>query len=70
MENITAELESAAGGSVSGVGTGGMATKLQAAKICTAAGCDMVIASGAEPENLYKIIAGEGAGTRFTGKKL
>lgn len=70
VENITAELESAAGGSVSGVGTGGMATKLQAAKICTAAGCDMVIANGAEPENLYKIIAGESAGTRFTGKKL
>lgn len=69
VEEITPEIERAAGGSVSGVGTGGMATKLQAAKICTAAGCDMVIANGAAPEVLYEILSGNSAGTYFIGKK-
>lgn len=70
VEEITPELERAAGGSVSGVGTGGMATKIHAAKMCTAAGCDMVIANGAQPEEIYKIMSGEKAGTLFKGKKL
>lgn len=69
VEEITPELESKAGGSVSGVGTGGMATKIHAAKLCMAAGCDMVIAGGAAPEVLYDIIAGKPAGTYFKGKK-
>lgn len=67
---ITPELERAAGGSVSGVGTGGMATKIHAAKMCTAAGCDMVITNGAQPEEIYKIMSGGQAGTLFKGKKL
>lgn len=70
VEQITPELESKAGGSVSGVGTGGMATKIHAAKLCTDAGCDMVIANGATPEILYDIVAGKPAGTHFIGKKL
>lgn len=70
VEQITPELESKAGGSVSGVGTGGMATKIHAAKLCTDAGCDMVIANGATPEILYDIVAGKPAGTHFKGKKL
>ena len=65
VNEVTEEIERAAGGSLSGVGTGGMATKLHAAKICMEAGCDMVIANGAHPENLYKIIRGEAVGTRF-----
>lgn len=69
VEEITPELERVAGGSVSGVGTGGMATKLHAAKICMQSGCDMVIANGSAPEILYKIIAGEKAGTHFIGIK-
>lgn len=69
VKEITPEIENLAGGSVSGVGTGGMATKIHAAKLCTGAGCDMVIANGALPEVLYEIIAGKPAGTRFTGKK-
>ena len=56
VEEITPALESIAGGSVSGVGTGGMATKISAAKFCMCAGCDMVIANGANPDILYKII--------------
>ena len=46
-------------------GTGGMATKLSAAKIAMDAGCDMVIANGARPEALYDIAEGKDIGTRF-----
>ncbi len=43
---ITPEIEKMAGGSVSGVGRGGMTSKLAAAKIATAAGCEVIIAKG------------------------
>lgn len=69
VEEITPDIERLAGGSVSGVGTGGMATKIHAAKLCMAAGCGMVIANGAAPEVLYDIVAGKPAGTYFKGKK-
>ncbi|MBQ7153376.1 MAG: glutamate 5-kinase [Clostridia bacterium] len=65
VEDITPQIESLAGGAGSARGTGGMATKIAAAKLATAAGCDMVIANGREPELLYDIIAGEDVGTRF-----
>ncbi len=51
-------------------GTGGMVTKLHAAEICLGCGCDMVIANGNRPENLYDILDGKAVGTRFTGKCL
>lgn len=54
-----------AGVSGSEQGTGGMITKLQAAEICMGCGCDMVIANGADPENLYAILDGSAVGTRF-----
>ena len=57
------------GGSVSGLGTGGMSTKLNAAKMCVDAGVDMVIANGNSPDKLYGIVGGEKIGTRFYGKK-
>ncbi|MBP3684954.1 MAG: glutamate 5-kinase [Oscillospiraceae bacterium] len=47
-------------------GTGGMITKLHAAEICLSCGCDMVIANGRNPENLYDILDGKDVGTRFT----
>ena len=53
------------GGAGSLHGTGGMATKLKAAKIATAAGCDLVIINGDNVENLYKITEGKSIGTRF-----
>ena len=59
-----------AGGNGTNQGTGGMVTKLQAAKICMACGCDMVIANGKDPENLYAILEGKEIGTRFTEGKL
>ena len=57
-----------AGGAGTKLGTGGMATKLHAAQMVTEAGIDMVIANGAEPEVLYRIMDGEAVGTRFIGK--
>ena len=47
-------------------GTGGMVTKLHAAEICLSCGCDMVIANGQNPGNLYDILDGKDVGTRFT----
>ncbi len=49
------------------LGTGGMATKLRAARMVTGSGADMVIANGAHPELLYDIAAGKPVGTRFAG---
>ena len=54
-----------AGDAGSSLGTGGMITKLQAAKICLTAGCTMIITNGADPDNLYWIMDGEPAGTAF-----
>ena len=59
-----------AGGSNGIQGTGGMVTKLQAAKICMSCGCDMVIANGNNPTNLYDILEGKSVGTTFTGETL
>ena len=59
-----------AGGSNGTQGTGGMVTKLQAAKICMRCGCDMIIANGSNPTNLYDILDGKSVGTTFTGESL
>lgn len=69
VEEITPEIEALAGGRGSALGTGGMATKLHAARLATEAGVDMVIANGARPEQLYDIAAGRPAGTRFSGRR-
>ena len=45
-----------------------MVTKLRAAQICLSCGCEMVIANGHDPENLYAILDGQNVGTRFTNK--
>ena len=65
VEKITPEIEAMVGGAGSALGTGGMYTKLHAAKIATEAGIDMVITNGDRPEDLYKIISGQPIGTRF-----
>ncbi len=65
VELIDDELRALAGDSVSGLGTGGMATKLQAADIATRAGVEVVIASGKRPELIGSLARGEKAGTRF-----
>ena len=66
---ITPELKALAGDPGSALGTGGMATKLKAAEIAMACGCDMVIANGQRPEQLYDIAAGRHTGTRFIGRR-
>lgn len=69
VERLTPEIEALAGGSGSSLGTGGMMTKLRAARIVTAAGVEMVIANGAQPEILYDIVQGGPVGTRFLAEK-
>ncbi len=70
VQEMTEAVLALGGGSASRQGTGGMGTKLQAAKICMDCGCEMVIANGADPENLYGILDGEHIGTRFRREQL
>ncbi len=65
---LTPEILEMAGGAGTWRGTGGMATKLSAARIAMDAGCDMVITNGARPEQLYDIVLGRDIGTRFLAK--
>ncbi|MDR0906034.1 MAG: glutamate 5-kinase, partial [Oscillospiraceae bacterium] len=69
VDEIDARIEALAGGVGSALGTGGMVTKLAAARIATAAGADMVITHGAIAENIYKAVRGEAVGTLFRGKR-
>ena len=70
VREITPELRALAGAPGSALGTGGMATKLKAAEIAMASGCDMVIANGQRPELLYDIVTdGTHTGTRFIGRR-
>lgn len=70
VEEITPEIESMTGGAGSKFGTGGMATKIRAARIATEAGIDMIIANGKEPNVLYDIVEGKPVGTRFVSKEV
>lgn len=54
-----------AGGSTTGLGTGGMVTKIQAAQFASRGGVPTVIASGREPDAASRLLAGEAIGTRF-----
>ena len=65
VEEIDGYIEQIAGGAGSGLGSGGMATKINAARIATAAGVDMIIMNGRNPEDLYRLFDGEEIGTYF-----
>jgi glutamate 5-kinase len=68
VEKITAEIEALAeepNAKSSGVGRGGMKTKLAAANVATQSGCATIIASGKIPSVMDKIFAGEPVGTLF-----
>ncbi len=67
VEAVTPEIQALAGNAGSQLGTGGMATKLRAARMVTARGCDMVIINGERPDRLYDIAEGRAVGTRFLG---
>ncbi len=69
IDEITPEIIELAGGKGSALGTGGMVTKLNAAKIVTESGIDMIIANGANPTALYDIVDGKSVGTLFKGTK-
>lgn len=69
IDEITDEIESCAGGAGSSLGTGGMATKLAAAKKANKAGVDLVLANGEDPAIISEILSGEEIGTLFTAKK-
>jgi glutamate 5-kinase len=69
VEKIDESIEAMIGGVGSKLGTGGMATKIKAAKIVTKQGIDMVIANGDTPSYLYDIVDGKNIGTRFIGEK-
>lgn len=69
VNEITPEIEASAGGVGSNRGTGGMATKIQAAKAATSSGINMVIASGTEKNAIPRILAGESIGTMFVSRE-
>ncbi len=65
VQEIDEHIEEIAGGAGSSLGSGGMATKINAAKIATTAGVDMIIMNGRNPEDLYRLFDGEQLGTLF-----
>ena len=70
VNKVDEQLLALAGVSSTTQGTDGMVTKLHAAEICLGCGCDMVIANGSRPENLYDILDGKAVGTTFSEKCL
>lgn len=69
IHEISDEILALAGGSGTNLGTGGMVTKLQAAKICLSCGCAMVITNGNNPNHLYDILDGKSIGTTFAASR-
>ena len=70
VEKITPEIEAMAGGTTSDTAVGGMVTKISAARLATKSGCGVFIASGAEPDILTRLLAGDGPGTFFVPSGL
>jgi len=70
VEKITPEIEAMAGGAGTSLGTGGMSTKITAAKIATNAGIDMIIMNGKDPEKLYDLFEDKEIGTLFKAKNF
>ncbi len=66
VDAIDETLWAAVGDSHSGLGVGGMVTKVQAANIARRAGVEVIIAAGKEPNVLSRLVRGEALGTRFT----
>lgn len=69
VETIDRALEQRAGGSQTQMGTGGMATKIQAAKICASTGVTMFIADGRHPDVISQALNGD-CGTQFLPKPI
>ena len=69
VAEITPEIEASAGGVGSARGTGGMATKIQAAKAATSSGIHLVIASGTEKNAITRVLQGDELGTLFVSRE-
>ncbi len=67
VEELTADMMAAAGGTGSTLGSGGMATKVEAAKVLMKAGIPMVICDGRRPNAVVDAAEGRSVGTRFSG---
>jgi len=65
VDRIDSEIERLAADTPSQLGTGGMITKIEAAKLATASGVTVVIADGREPDVILRLAAGEAVGTHF-----
>jgi len=65
VRRIDSEIERLAADTPSRLGTGGMITKIEAAKLATASGVTVVIADGREPDIILRLASGEAIGTRF-----
>jgi glutamate 5-kinase len=65
VKKIDENIFALAGRSLGGLGTGGMLTKLQAAKMATACGISVIIAKGSEPDIILRCASGENCGTKF-----
>jgi len=65
VERIDTRIERLASGTSSSLATGGMVTKIEAAKLATTSGVALVIADGREPDVILKLAAGKAIGTRF-----
>jgi glutamate 5-kinase len=68
IREIDDEITAKAGGVGTSRGTGGMITKLSAARLAMESGVDMIITNGARPEELYDIVGGRPCGTLFIGR--
>ncbi len=68
VDRIDAKITALVADSTNGLGTGGMATKIEAARLATSCGTTMVIADGREPDIILRLAAGETAGTCFRPK--
>ncbi len=66
VDRVGRDILAAAGGAVSGVGSGGMITKIKAARVLMAAGIPLVICQGRRPACVVEAAAGEPVGTLFT----
>ena len=69
IQEITPHIEQIAGGAGSAMGTGGMSTKIEAAKIATASGVTMFIAAGSQDGIIHQLLSGEKVGTVFPPKE-
>lgn len=67
VDVLTEDMVGAAGGAGSGVGTGGMATKVEAARALMRAGIELVLCDGRRPDVVVAAARGERVGTRFAG---